>query len=331
LPFPVTSKSDFSKLPTNELSKDGERSCYQICNAAGGNCKTPDSLGVGSGDMAGSNNLSELTDASAARTNLGLGSAATSASTDFAAAAHTSNTSNPHSVTKAQVGLTNVEDTALSTWTGSANIATVGTIATGTWQGTQIADAYIPAAIARDSEVTYKTESDLTTALDDNYAPLTHTSLTNNPHTVTAAQVNLANVTNESKTTMFDDPAFTGLTSTTGDTTTEVPFTVDSPVSQTANLQEWKVNTAVKASLAPDGSINVYQICNAAGGNCKSPDSLGVGSGDMTGSNNLSELTDASAARTTLGLGSAATSASTDFSPAAHSISTATICVREAF
>ena len=36
---------------------------------------------------------------------------------------HTGNTSNPHSVTKTQVGLSNVENTALSTWGGNANIS----------------------------------------------------------------------------------------------------------------------------------------------------------------------------------------------------------------
>lgn len=45
--------------------------------------------------------------------------------------AHTSNTSNPHSVTKAQVGLSLVENTALSTWPGSANITTVGVLVSG--------------------------------------------------------------------------------------------------------------------------------------------------------------------------------------------------------
>lgn len=37
-----------------------------------------------------------------------------------------------------------------------------------------------------------------------------HTSSTSNPHSVTASQVNLGNVTNESKTTMFTSPVFTG-------------------------------------------------------------------------------------------------------------------------
>lgn len=44
-------------------------------------------------------------------------------------------------VTKSDVGLANVENTALSTWAGSANITTLGTITTGTWNGTTIAVA----------------------------------------------------------------------------------------------------------------------------------------------------------------------------------------------
>ena len=38
----------------------------------------------------------------------------------------------------------------------------------------------------------------------------THRDATDNPHLVTAEQVGLGNVTNESKTTMFNDPTFTG-------------------------------------------------------------------------------------------------------------------------
>jgi hypothetical protein len=44
---------------------------------------------------------------------------------------------------KGDVGLGNVENTALSTWAGSANITSLGTIATGVWQGTIIAPAYL--------------------------------------------------------------------------------------------------------------------------------------------------------------------------------------------
>ena len=40
---------------------------------------------------------------------------------------------------KTDIGLGNVEDTALSTWAGSTNVTTLGTIATGTWEGTTVA------------------------------------------------------------------------------------------------------------------------------------------------------------------------------------------------
>jgi hypothetical protein len=43
---------------------------------------------------------------------------------------------------KSAVGLGSVENTALSTWTGSSNITTVGTVGTGTWQGATVGVAY---------------------------------------------------------------------------------------------------------------------------------------------------------------------------------------------
>ena len=66
--------------------------------------------------------------------------------TTTALTTHTSDTTNPHSVTKTQVGLSNVENTALSTWAGTTNITTLGTITSGTWTGTAIGDSYISSA-----------------------------------------------------------------------------------------------------------------------------------------------------------------------------------------
>jgi len=43
---------------------------------------------------------------------------------------------------KTDLSLNNVENTALSTWGGTSNIATVGTVGSGTWQGTTVADDY---------------------------------------------------------------------------------------------------------------------------------------------------------------------------------------------
>lgn len=44
---------------------------------------------------------------------------------------------------KSKVGLSNVENTALSSWLGSTNISTLGTITTGTWTGSVIGDTYV--------------------------------------------------------------------------------------------------------------------------------------------------------------------------------------------
>jgi len=46
-------------------------------------------------------------------------------------------------LTKAMVGLGNVENTALSTWYGSTYIRTVGTITYGTWHGSAISNTYL--------------------------------------------------------------------------------------------------------------------------------------------------------------------------------------------
>jgi hypothetical protein len=57
---------------------------------------------------------------------------------------HAGLTNNPHTVTKAQVGLTDVEDVALSTWIGTINITTLGTITTGIWSGTALVAGKVP-------------------------------------------------------------------------------------------------------------------------------------------------------------------------------------------
>ena len=51
-------------------------------------------------------------------------------------------------VTKAMVGLTLVENIALSSWGGSTNVTTLGTITTGVWNGAAITDTYIASANA---------------------------------------------------------------------------------------------------------------------------------------------------------------------------------------
>jgi hypothetical protein len=57
---------------------------------------------------------------------------------DPSSTAQTVSTRTPSQV-KTDIGLSNVENTALSTWAGSTNITTLGTIGTGTWNATTIA------------------------------------------------------------------------------------------------------------------------------------------------------------------------------------------------
>jgi hypothetical protein len=138
-------------LPTVNTPLASALSAKQATLVSGTNIKTVNGtslLGSGnitisggdltSGPVTSTGGVSAIADGalSIAKTS-GLQTALTAASD------HAANTSNPHSVTKTQVGLGSVENTALSTWAGSANITTLGSIATGTWQGSIIAPAYL--------------------------------------------------------------------------------------------------------------------------------------------------------------------------------------------
>ena len=88
-----------------------------------------------SGSNAGSNlELYPVSDAGAQLTSVFTVSRATSVLNFIVAPTFTD-----AATTRTNLGLGNVENTALSTWAGSTNITTVGTIATGTWDGTDIA------------------------------------------------------------------------------------------------------------------------------------------------------------------------------------------------
>lgn len=94
-----------------------------------------------------SNNLSDVASAATSRTNLGattIGANIFTLSNPSATGyirvnADNTATHRSYSNVKVDLSLDNVENTALSTWAGSTNITTLGTIATGTWSATTIA------------------------------------------------------------------------------------------------------------------------------------------------------------------------------------------------
>jgi len=111
------------------------------------------SSGSGSGDLLSTNNLSDLADAGTARTNLGLaiGTDVQAYDADLTTYAGITPSANVQTLlgsadfaaAKTNLSLNSVENTAISTWVGTTNVTTLGTIATGTWSGTAIADAKV--------------------------------------------------------------------------------------------------------------------------------------------------------------------------------------------
>ena len=110
---------------------------------------------------------------------------------------------------KTQLSLNNVENTAISTWAGSANITTLGTIGTGTWQGTAIGDTYISSAATwngKQAALTFgiaNTNSlkvdEETTATSGEIARFTGTGIQSVSDATIKTQLSLNNVTNDAQ------------------------------------------------------------------------------------------------------------------------------------
>jgi hypothetical protein len=103
-----------------------------------------------------------------------------------------------------------------------------------------------------------------TEEMSDFAAAYTHVSSTDNPHAVTAEQVGLENVTNESKTTMFTDPTFTGV------------VTVPTPTASTSAATKAYVDEAAEG-LRTRPSVRAATTTNLAADYYNGPDDDGIG------------------------------------------------------
>ena len=241
-------------------------------------------------------NLSDLVNAATARTNLGLGTAATTSSGDYATAlqgsnadAHAANTSNPHSVTKTQVGLGSVENTALSTWAGTTNIVTLGTVTTGSFPAANIAGATLASGVTSSSLTSFgnapsMTSPDITTNIT---TPSTTFGIVNaNATTVTgfgaATSINLGFSTATATHSYSTGATLSGNTKTinigtagaSGSTTAISIGSAVSGATSTVSLFGRFVSNAVARS---SGTTNYFQVAMPADtGITASTESIGV-------------------------------------------------------
>ncbi len=132
--------------------------------------------GAGSGDMVGANNLSELTNTTTARNNLGLGTAATTSSGDYATAGHNhTGTYAPLSHTHVMTDITDITATGRSLLDDSSVSAMRTTLGLGSLATlSSINDTYITNQSAlKPTESLIIAVSDETTALSAGTAKVT--------------------------------------------------------------------------------------------------------------------------------------------------------------
>jgi len=135
---------------------------------------------------------------------------------DLALTTHTTNTSNPHGVTKSQVGLSNVVNVNTTTTTNITDstdkrfVTDVQRTLLNNTSGSNTGDettSTIQSKLGVSSTTTdgYLTKEDFTTfnnkANIEEVTPISHTTNASNPHGVTKTQVGLSNVVNVDTTT----------------------------------------------------------------------------------------------------------------------------------
>ena len=153
--------------------------------------------------------------------------------------------------TKEYLGLDNVENTALSTWVGSTNITTLGTITSGTWNGSVIADSYIASAVARLAGPTFTGTVVLPGTTSIGEVTSTEISYLDGVTSAIQTQINnkLDSTTASSTYAPINSPTFTG----TADFTSATVLGIDALPSQTGNAGKY---------LKTNGSSALWEFLN---------------------------------------------------------------------
>ena len=147
--------------------------------------------------------------------------------------------------------LNNVENTAVSTWAGTSNITTLGTIGTGTWQGTAIGDTYISSAStwnAKQAALTFgiantnAVKIDHASVADDDYAKFTSSGVEGRSSAEVKTDLSLNNVENTAVSTWSGSANITTLGTVN---------TVTSTAHGTAGVRKIYTSTS-----APSGGAN---------------------------------------------------------------------------
>lgn len=161
---------------------------------------------------------------------------------------HTGNTSNPHGVTKSQVGLGNVENVSVNNHAPTySDTTTLSTLVSG--EKLSVAFPKIKLAITN---------------------LINHIGNTSNPHGVTKSQVGLGNVENKSSATIRGELTKANVTDALGYTPpeTDTTITVDSALSSTSTnpVQNKVINTALsnKANSSHGNHVPETETANNA-------------------------------------------------------------------
>lgn len=200
-------------------------------------------------------------------------------------------------VTKSDVGLSAVENTALSTWPGTANVVTVGTITTGTWNAGIISGTYGGTGVNNGSRTitiggNISTANSVTTS--GNFAlTLTTTAATNVTLPTTGTLATLAG--SES----FSNKAITGgsinnmsIGATTANTAKFTTLDLSLVSDTTTTATHYYVETATDGFIRPKTLANVQtEIVTATTVTNHAPSKTGTGASgtwaiDITGNAN---------------------------------------------